>query len=451
MQNIMKNKYLIKLGTILLLAVLISSCKKWIDPDMNIDPDSPLDANFNLILPAAQVDMGFIMGGMDIRGINGMWVQHVRGGSRQAATIGKNYNITEADVNNAWNSFYAGFMKDLKLYIDKSGTASPQARGVGKILMAVALGQATDLWGNIPYTQSLLGKAQPKPVYDSQQSIYSTINTLLTDALTDLGTANSANLFPLGSSSNDLIYDGSTTKWIAAARSLRARYALHLSKKGTVNYTTVLADCAAGISNNANDLELVFGTTEANANPLYQFDIQRTDIGGSATFATRAAGDPRLKVFSADSSDANFGSFYGSINSPVPFMTYVETKFIEAEAQLRKPVPSQALANAAYDAAVTASLAKFGVTNATWLTNHTSGVLGNRSIQNIIEAKYIALFMQTEAYNDFRRTGFPVLAPTAGANVPVRYPYPTDERLYNTENVPTGITINSPLWWMTAK
>jgi len=445
----MKNRYLKKLGTILLLAVFISSCEKWIDPKINIDPDSALDAHFNLLLPAIQVDLGYVIGGMDIRGVAGMWVQHVSGQARQAATMGKNYNLTEADVNNAWNSLYNGSMMDIKIYLEKTGTENPQARGLGKIHMAMALGQATDLWGDIPYSEAFLGNANLKPKYDTQQSIYSVINTLLTEALADLGTANSENLFPLGSTSNDLIYNGNIPKWIAAAHSLRARYALHLSKKGTVDYDAVLADCAAGISSNANDLQLVFGTTESNANPLYEFDIQRGDVSASASFAARAAGDPRLAAFVGGGK--NFGLFYGSIGSPVPFMTYVETQFIVAEAQLRKASFSQALANTAYDAAVTASLAKFSITDAAWLTAHTTGVLGNRSLQNIIEAKYIALFMQTEAYTDYRRTGWPVLVPTAGATVPVRFPYCTDERLYNSDNVPKGITIASALWWMTAK
>ena len=467
----MKNRYLIKFGTIILLAVAISSCKKWIDPNINNDPDSALDANYNLILPAIEVNMGYVMGGMDIRGITGMWVQHVRGAARQASTMGKNYNLTEADVNNAWNSFYNGFMMDIKILIDKTGSANPQARGVGKVLMAVALGQASDLWGDIPYTQAFTGDANLKPAYDSQQSIYTKINTLLTEAITDLSTASSANIIPLGSTSNDLIYNGSTTKWIAAARSLRARYAIHLSKKAGVDYTAILADCAAGISSNANDMQLAFGTTEANANPLYEFDIQRTDVAPSATFAVRAAGDPRFVVFNYNSVDKkNFGTFYGSISSPVPFMTYVETLFIQAEAQLRKTGPSQALANTAYDAAVKNSLSKFGIplttdtatVNSTnrWIRDHTTyattstlgpGILTDRNFQTIIEAKYIALFMQTEAYNDYRRTGFPVLVPTAGTSVPVRYPYATDERLYNSANVPTGITTSTVLWWMTSK
>jgi hypothetical protein len=445
----MKNRYLLKIGTVLILAVFISSCEKWIDPKVNEDPDSVVDVPFNLLLPSIQVDLGYVLGGMDVRGIMGMWVQHVAGQARQAATMGKNYNLTEADVNNLWNSLYNGSMMDLTIYLTKTGNENPQARGAGKVLLAYTLGSATDVWGDIPYTEAFKGNDALKPKYDTQQSIYTVVNTLLTEGIADLSTANTANAIPFGSGSNDLIYNGSTSKWIAAAHSLRARYALHLSKKANVDYSAILADCAAGISSNANDFQMPFGTTEANANPLYQFDVQRTDVAPSASFATRAAGDPRLAVFKGGT--RNFGTFYGSINSPVPFITYVETKFIEAEAQLRKSGPSQTLANTAYDAAVTASLAKFGVTDATWLTNNTTGVLGNRSLQNIIEAKYIAMFMQTEAYVDFRRTGWPVLVPTAGTKIPVRYPYCTDERLYNAENVPTGITTDSPLWWMSAK
>jgi hypothetical protein len=443
----MKIRHLIKAGIMLLLMVFISSCDKWIDPKINEDPDSVVDVPYNLLLPSIQANMGYVLGGMDIRGITGMWVQHVAGSARQAATMGKNYKITEADVDNAWSSAYSGFMNDLKLFIDKTGNENAQARGVGKILLAYAIGTVSDLWGDVPYSEAFQGNAALKPKYDSQESIYTVVSTLLTEGIADLSTANADNAIPLSSASNDIIYNGNKAKWIAAAHSLKARYALHLSNVATVDYTAVLADCAAGITDNANDFGVTFGTTESNANPIYEFDVQRTDVAPSDNFAAFAAGDPRLAVFT----DGNFGSYYGSINSPVPFITFVETKFIEAEAQLRKSSPSAADANAAYDAAVTASLAKFGVTDATWLTDNTTGVLGDRNIQNVIEAKYIALFMQVEAYNDFRRTGFPELTPTAGSAVPVRYPYATSERLYNAENVPTGITIDSPVWWMGTK
>jgi hypothetical protein len=442
----MKNRYLIKLGTILLLAVFISSCKKWIDPTINENPDAVIDVPYNLLLPSIEVNLGYVLGGMDVRGVVGMWDQHVSGGARQAATMGKNYNLTEADVDNLWNSLYVGSMMDLTVYINKTGDKNPQARGAGEVLMAYALGSMTDLFGDIPYTTAFLGNGNLKPTFDTQQSIYASINTLLTAGIADLSTDKTANAIPFGSTSNDKIYNGNIPKWIAAAHSLRARYALHLSKKGTVDYNVVLADCAAGITSDANDFQMPFGTTESNANPLYQFDEQRGDVVPSPTFEAFAAGDPRLDVFVGGGE--NFGTFYGSISSPVPFISYVETLFIQAEAQLR--LANQPLANAAYDAAVTASLAKYGIADAAWLTANTTGVLGDRNLQNIIEAKYIALFLQTEAFVDFRRTGFPVLAPTAGSQIPVRYPYSTSEDIYNHANVPTGITVYTNLWWMSS-
>ena len=443
----MKNRYLIKFGTILLLAVFISSCEKWIDPKINEDPDSVVEVPYNLLLPSIEANIGYVLGGMDVRGITGMWAQYVSGQARQAATMGKNYNLTEADVNNLWGSIYQGSMMDLTDFINKTGDENPQARGVGEVLMAYCLGSMTDLFGDIPYTEAFMGNENLKPGYDSQESIYASINTLLTSGIADLSTANSANAVPLGSSANDLIYNGNVAKWIAAAHTLRARYSMHLTKKGSVDYNAILADCAAGITSNANDFQVPFAASEVNANPLYEFDNQRGDVAPSASFAAFAAGDPRLAAFVGGG--LNFGPFYGAIGSPVPLASYVETLFLQAEAQFR--LGSQPAANTSYDAAVGASLAKYSISDATWLTANTSGVLGNRNLQNIIEAKYIAMFLQVEGFTDWRRTGFPVLTPTAGSDIPVRYPYATDERLYNSENVPSGITVFSPLWWMGSK
>jgi len=436
-------------GIIIICVVVFSSCTKWIDPEINKNPDRITDAPYDLLLPSIEANLAYNMGGFEISAITSMWVQYLYGQERQAAAFGKNYLLTESDVNGSWNIFYNEFMMDLVVYIEKTGDANPQARGVGKVLMALGLGQLTDLWGDIPYSEAFKGNGDLNPAFDSQESIYASINALLTEAIADLGTPDSDNEIPLGPLSNDLIYDGSASKWIAAAHSLRARYAIHLSRKGTVNYTDVLADCASGISTNEDDLEMIFGNTESNANPRYQFDAQRGDVAPSPSFAEFAMGDPRLSVFAGG--PGNFGSYYGMMDSPVPLITYVETRFIEAEAYLRKDPTTQELANTAYDNAVTGSIEKFGIDDEVWLTSNTTGVLGDITIQNIIEAKYIALFLQTEAYNDYRRTGWPVLKPTAGTAIPSRYPYCTDERLYNPENVPAGLSLYTPVWWADSK
>jgi hypothetical protein len=67
---------------------------------------------------------------------------------------------------------------DLSIYLEKTGDLNPQARGVGKVLMAAGLGQITDLWGDIPFSEALRGNKNTRPKYDSQDTIYLTINTV---------------------------------------------------------------------------------------------------------------------------------------------------------------------------------------------------------------------------------------------------------------------------------
>jgi hypothetical protein len=67
-----------------------------------------------------------------------------------------------------------------------------------------------------------------------------------------------------------------------------------------------------------------------------------------------------------------------------------------------------------------------------------------------MEHKYLSSFLQIETWVDWRRTGFPVLQKATGAvtaEIPRRLPYPNDERLYNADNYPAGVTITSRVWW----
>ena len=102
------------------------------------------------------------------------------------------------------------------------------------------------------------------------------------------------------------------------------------------------------------------------------------------------------------------GPYYGSINSPVELITYVEMKFIEAEAAL----PTDAArAATAYNDAVLASLAKHGVTDATFEANFASETAATITLEKIIDQKYTALYSSHEVWTDWRRTGLPSLSP----------------------------------------
>lgn len=459
MKIFIKNK-IKNLVLVLSLLLMVTSCSDWIDHDLNVDPDAPADVPMNLLLPAIQQSMGYNLIGNNTVRSNNIWMQHFDGTERQSFTEAR-YQLTPADVNNAWSSIYSEMLMNSKLIIQKAqieGSESPNFAGVSQVLMATTLGISTDLFGSMPYSDALNGTDNVlKPVYDSQEAIYGSIFALLNDALVNLN--NSSNVYDV---SGDVCYDGDIDKWIKAANSIKARHALQLSNvNGNSAYTDALAALANGFTSNGDDFFVPWES--ANHNPLFQFMEQRGDIRMGATLVNMMANngdDPRLPFYAEEDGDGNYtGSEAGSENTTasVPgsyaanetsnsyLMTYAELKFIEAEALF---MLSQSGAQEAYEEAVAASVLRVtGDANSDWLDDNINGV--TVTLQLIIEQKYIDGFATNQPYADYRRTGFPVLNIASGAvlsSIPTRFPYAQDEIDYNTENVPS-VTISDKLWW----
>jgi len=73
---------------------------------------------------------------------------------------------------------------------------------------------------------------------------------------------------------------------------------------------------------------------------------------------------------------------------------------------------------------------------------------GNLTLEHIMIQKYIAMFLQPETYSDYRRTNIPDLVPVSGSIVPVRWDYPSDEYLFNTNLTEGAIDFyNDRVWW----
>jgi hypothetical protein len=447
-------------GILLLMMIVAGSCKKWIDPDMNVDPNKPSKASLNVLLPSAEAGAGYALGG-DGKFAASIWMQQMAGGANQPLAYDR-YVYTQGDVDNIWKyGLYAGPMMDCYTMIkmaDEQGC--PYYRGMAKVLMVNLLGTVTDLWGDAPYSAAFQGADNLQPAYDSQQTLYATMNSMLDAAIADFATAEADNaLIPGG---DDFIYSGDVTLWTKAAYALKARYALHLSKKdASTAYANALTALTNAFAANSEDFEFYFGDATNENNPLFQFNDQRGgDIvtGAALVDSLVARNDPRLPLLidgsggysgsHAGEADGTslIGPYYASPNSPVPFISYVECKFIEAEALL--PTDPAAAATA-YNDAVKASLAKFGVSDAAWEAIWANETGATITLEKIIQQKYYALAFQIEVYNDYRRTGFPVLTPAAQGvfpQIPRRYPYPSSEVNYNTVNVPS-VTLLTKVWW----
>ncbi len=125
--------------------------------------------------------------------------------------------------------------------------------------------------------------------------------------------------------------------------------------------------------------------------------------------------------------------------------------FIAAEANVRlgNPVAAQT----AYTQAITANMTKLGVTGgalATYLTSSqgTLPATPASAIHQLGVQEWIALYLNPEAWVTYRRTGAPVLVPTAGSNGVVRRMiYPNSEVTLNA-NCPSSATMFVPqIFW----
>jgi hypothetical protein len=433
------------------MSLSFTSCD-WIDPDLNNDPDAVKEVPLKLLLPSIEVRMAYILGGQDVAGVTSMWTQQSQGVARQSGII-NNYNITEADVNNLWGSFFDGGMMDAHILINQADEESPHYKGIGQVLMAVWLGNATDLFGDVPYSEAFQGaEGNLTPAYDSQQSIYQTIQTLLDDAIANLQSTN--NVIPV---EGDYFFGGDAGQWLKVAYTLKARYTLHLSEvNGNAALTEVINIVTGGkvLEGNSDDLAFWFGENTTENNPVYQFCDQRGDIRNGPAFfsALNDDNDPRVYVYQANPSETYYGGLvYGQRASRVDLLTYSEMLFMAAEAYSRTNQPGQAAdyliqavkANTDkyrgystdYDAAID-----------DWMNAKTAEWQATPpTLEEIMTQKWLALYLNPEVWVDYRRTGYPQLVPVTGNNIPLRFLYPTDERLYNPNTPET--TIWQPVWW----
>ncbi|MDR2275759.1 MAG: SusD/RagB family nutrient-binding outer membrane lipoprotein [Sphingobacterium sp.] len=430
--------------------------------DLYISPNNPLDGNLPSMLTAAEVNTFQNVEG-DLSRMSSILVQHSVGLNAQYSDV-QNYRITQGDFDNVWIGLYTNTMYNLKLMIDKAKiteTKSPYYEGIAKVIMALNISLATDLWGDVPYSEAFQWTTGNKtPKLDSQQDVYTSIDKLLADAITDLSVAEDENYYL--PAEDDLIFKGDVEKWMKAAYTLRARFLNRTSSKQAGTEAKVLDYLKKGIS--SNDENMIAPHDENSQNQWGAFQAARRGyLGASNIFVDRlsAKNDPRLAYFLRPNSKKQFiggditkeaiapdvsvvGPFFAA-DQNFPIITYYEAKFIEAEVKQRQGANASAILNEAIKANV--EYITSGKESASGVANYATATK-----TDILTEKWVALYNQgIEPYNDFRRTGIPALTPrpqSVGATLPIipkRYPFPQTTTLYNpnAKNIPMDVAV----WW----
>ncbi|MEP7381370.1 MAG: SusD/RagB family nutrient-binding outer membrane lipoprotein [Gemmatimonadota bacterium] len=422
------------LGTLLAAMAVGGSaaCSNFLDaPEAVANPNQPTVAGINQQFVATQTALT-LQYTSDLARTACIWIQQCAGTERQYGQLGM-YDYGEDAYNASFAQVYTGGgLIDIKGVIEKADAAGDDVYGaVGRVIEVMQMGLAADVWGDIPYSQAV--SDTPTPSLDAQQDVYISLQATLDTAITMLASNKGA-----GPGLVDLYYGGNAVKWARLAHTLKARYALHVAEReGASAYALALAQAQQGLQP-GDDFLGIAGDNPQSYNAWYQFlVIQRAGYmfaGRELVDLLAQRSDPRLThYFLANDDDAYVGADPGDATSSQfssftvqdapayrqPIVTWQENRLIVAETAFR--TGSGSLAASALDA-----------------VRQDAGLptLGTVTLEDILAEKYIVLFQNPEAWNDYKRTCYPALIPAAGSQaVPGRLLYAVGERNSNP-NVP---------------
>ncbi|TGE23113.1 SusD/RagB family nutrient-binding outer membrane lipoprotein [Hymenobacter metallicola] len=447
-------KYILCLGVALSGAAL-TSCESFLD--VNTDPNNPITSSPNFLLP------GIISQGIQQQMFTSLTTAYITQYAvrKTPASSTDQFVLTNGNSTNTFNYAYFYSAGNVPTMIEAAEKAkAPYYIGAGKIITAMDLAHATDMLGDIPYSEAFKGAENYTPKYDPQEQIYATVQTLLDEGIALMRTPAAENLLPLyissPSISGDILYRGDTDKWIRFANALKARQLNHLSKKAAYNPQQILQLVSASFRNAADDAQLqyqvavaplsgttnIYGVTRANFGAAtFSNNIVRYLNGSVTGAAFPGVTDPRLPIMLAGSSNGadpgvgipatsnlinNVADFYNGWYARdlgiFEVITFHELKFIEAEAAFKAGEKGRALT--AYKAGIRAHMTKIGVGGTFANPNVTFPTItpaqidaylasaavaqteAELTLKHIMEQKYIAMFLNPESWSDLRRYDF---------------------------------------------
>lgn len=504
---------LLRYFTLLTMVTLVGACDKGYD-ELNTSKTGILAINPAYQLNNAVLNLnspGFAGGSYLIYDF-GVVQQIITPNSGVVA--GANYNQDNRGATQSlWQTYYRNVIRSTVdiIEITKDDPDRVNLYNMARILQSFAFMVLTDAYGDIPYSEAGKGYSAVNffPAYESQEDIYNGIISELTAA--------SAALNPSGTVENaDALYGGNIDQWKKFANSLLLRAAMRLSKVDPTRAEQIvsglnLSELILSNEDNAvvrhdNNYQNPMGGTlngteganfylaepfverlKANDDPRLSAIAVRYKgaTSGPAQTVDVATTDPEEQVgmpMGHDNSTigtavANLGlaSFYDfsqadrrrvmKITAPYFLVTAAQTQLLLAEARHRNWINAGDAADY-YEAGVRAHMEQMALFDAgsaiasgdidTYIANNPFDA--GDALNQINTEYWIASFGNPpEAFANFRRSGFPDLAPNPypGREVDFirRLTYPVSEGSVNPDNVAAAIqrmgpdALDTRVWW----
>ncbi|WP_153797961.1 SusD/RagB family nutrient-binding outer membrane lipoprotein [Foetidibacter luteolus] len=485
-------------GLLLVLgAANLQSCDKNFE-EININPDASATASPQYVFTKAQYDgtanmLNLLLGTMQyttsFNDVAGFGSKYVTSQSQQSSA--------------AFSNAYPNELNELGIVIKavKDNPEQVNLLAEAKIWRVYCVGRLTDLYGDIPFSQSVMGYDSSiyQPAYDPQQSIYA---SLLADLETSIQSLDAAKA-TFGTA--DLIYGGATDKWKKFAYSLMLRLGMRMTKVDASAAQNWVSKAIAGgvITADADVAKVAYvgSGQDINKNPL-ALNLWNSDyIAQNGSTNTEGGkyqevfisylknnNDPRLPVISvvynngvADTTAAIQKGMASDINNvkPPDFVTYsepnpktvlllasprlvftaAESYFLLAEAALRGWYNAETAASL-YRKGIEAAMRQWSIIAGSagtigdeqikaYADSHALNMGGNfnQQMEQIYTQFWVGLFPDAqEVFASYRRTGYPALVPNnypnnaTGGKIFRRMLYPLSEQNLNAASYRAAVS-----------
>jgi hypothetical protein len=429
---------------------------------------------------------------------------------------GANYNQWTAKQDDPWATFYQNAVPNIVYTVNsaKADAAKSNLYNAARIWKVYVFQQITDAYGDVPYTQGGLGYPDQimTPVYDTQQSIYM-------DMLKELDEASAALDKGKGAITGEVLYGGDVEKWKKFGYSLLLRTAMRLSKVDPATAETYVKKAVEGGLMGSNDDNAWYKHTSEFQNTLgvWLSGNERANIYATKAFVDflKSTNDPRMVFLHRYEGAANasgqttnvitkdpakqIGMPMGFDNASIPpqvtadglkslydysqfdwrlffintspefHCTYGQTQLLLAEAILRGWASGDA--SVAFENAVRANMSLLAMFNSagavsatdinTYVADHPLNTSTTEAALEQINNEYWvgSIPNATEAWANFRRSGYPALTPNPypASEIPGefvrRHIYPEREQIANIENYNAAVSrmggdkMNTRIWW----
>lgn len=454
---------------VLVIAFATTSCEK-LD---NINPKAPTEVPVNTLFSNAEVAL--------VNQINSMSVNYnttrllVQYWQETTYFTEARYNFSGRNIpDNYSTALYRNVIMDLKeaknILNAKEFTGGLAVQrdnqvAIADILQVYAYQVAVDAFGDMPYTEALMGIENPSPAYDDAAGIYA---DLLTRISADIAALNASE----GSyGSADFIYGGDVASWKKFAASLQLRLGMRLADVNpSAAQTAVQAAYNTGVFAAQDESGILYYSgVSPHVNTIYNgFTVSgRKDYIPTNTLIDYmlALDDPRLPLYftkvdtstevgieklvyygaeaGADaaatySNYSHFADRFMAADFEAILIDHVETEFLLAEAAQRGWSVG-GTAEDYFNNAVTESILYWEGTQAdadTYLAAHPYDVANWKESMGM--QKWLALYNRSvEAWAEWRRLDYPILNVPTGmvyGDIPSRMPYPFNEVKNNKAN-----------------